>query len=80
MAAPRRSPGLGPSALALSAAAVAVVCCAGLPVLTGAVGGLTVAAVVGIGAGAVILGSGALLGIVLLRARHRRGCDVQERR
>jgi hypothetical protein len=59
--------------VALGAAAVAVVCCAGLPLLGAAIGGLTAAAVTGLGAGALFL---AVLAAVLV-IRRRRARDVR---
>jgi hypothetical protein len=60
------------SSLALGTAALAVVCCAGLPLLIAAVGGLTLGAVLGLAGLAVALGLIALL--LVIRAR-RRACS-----
>jgi hypothetical protein len=54
--------------VALGAAAIAVVCCAGLPLIGAAIGGLTVAAVAGLGAAVVFL---AALAALLVIRRHR---------
>ena len=50
--------------------ALAVVCCAGLPLLVGLAGGLALGAVLGAGAGIVAVVS--LTALVLARARRRR--------
>jgi hypothetical protein len=57
------------TAWALAAAAVAVVCCAGLPLLIAIVGGLTLAGVLGLAGLAVALG---LLALALLTRLRRR--------
>jgi hypothetical protein len=54
-----------------AAAAVAVICCAGLPAIGALIGGVTIAGVVGVAGGVLALaalGSGA---IVLVRVRRR---------
>jgi hypothetical protein len=58
-----------PELFALGAAVVAVVCCAGLPLLAAAVAGATLAAVAGVGAGVVFLASAAV--VLLVRARGK---------
>ena len=78
MAAERQGRSSGVTLLALGAAALAVVCCAGLPLLIAALGGLTLAAVLGIGAGAVVLGAIALLVAIPVRARRHRECNPKE--
>jgi hypothetical protein len=54
------------------AGALAVICCAGLPVVAGALGGLTLAAALGLGGGLLLAGVGGALALVALRARRRR--------
>jgi hypothetical protein len=63
--------------LGIGAAAVALACCAGLPLLVGALAGVSVAAVAGVGLGIVafVVAVGVVLGA--LRAR-RRSCDSDE--
>jgi hypothetical protein len=54
--------------------AIAMVCCAALPAV---VGGLSLAALLGAGAGiVVIVGALSLAGLPLLNARRRRKCHV----
>ena len=65
--------------VAVGAAAFAVVCCASLPLVTAALGGITLAAALGVGAGVVVLSAGAILGLILLRASRRRDSDTEER-
>jgi hypothetical protein len=57
----------------LGAAALAVACCAGLPLIGAAIGGLTIAAVAGLGAGVLFL---AVLAALLV-IRRRRAKDVR---
>jgi uncharacterized membrane protein YhaH (DUF805 family) len=54
-------------------AAVVVVCCAGLPLIAGVVGGIALAAVLGVGAG--ILALAALIAVVAITVRRRRACE-----
>jgi hypothetical protein len=63
--------------LGFGAAAVAIVCCAGLPAVAALVGGLTVGAILGLGLGALIVGAVALTGGVMLtrKRRHARSSD-----
>lgn len=59
-------------ALGVAAAAFAVICCAGLPAIGALIGGITIAAVIGVAGGVLALaalGGGA---IVLVSARRRR--------
>lgn len=59
---------------------LAVVCCAGLPVLAGVFAGLTLATILGLGGGLIALVA-ALAGMVLaLRARRRRSCSPTTQR
>jgi hypothetical protein len=64
-------------AAAIVVSVVAVVCCAGPLVVGGVLGGLSLGAVLGVGAGA--LGAASLAGgaLVLARARRRRGCGAR---
>ena len=55
---------------------VAVVCCAGLPLAAGLIGGLTLGAAFGLGAG--ILGVAALV-VLAVWARRRGRCAVTDR-
>ena len=60
-------------ALGVGAGAFAVVCCAGLPAIGALIGGITIAGVIGVAGGVLVLaalGGGAVL---LVRARRRRG-------
>ena len=59
------------SSLALGTAALAVVCCAGLPLLIAAAGGVTLGAVFGLAGLAVALG---LLALALVIRARRRAC------
>lgn len=53
--------------------AIAIVCCAALPTVAAAVGGLSLAALLGAGAGiVVVVGALSLAGVLLLNARRRR--------
>jgi Flp pilus assembly protein TadB len=56
--------------LGLAAAAIALLCCAGLPLAVAAIGGLTVSAVVGVGAGVAFLAVVATLLVLRSRRRH----------
>ena len=68
-----RLSGLASFALAV----VAVICCAGLPATAAAVGGLTLAWV--LGAGAAVIGITALGGALLfVRSRRRRACPPEQ--
>ena len=77
MATERQGRSSGLILVVLGAAAVAV-CCAGVPLLIAALGGLTLAAVLGIGAGAVVLGVITFLVAILVRTRRARHCDAKE--
>lgn len=62
----------GGGLFAVGLAALAVVCCAALPLIVWVVGGLSLAALLGVGGGAAL---GVLLvglGVLALRARRRR--------
>ena len=79
MADPGRLRSSGFSLVPLGAAVVAVVCCAGLPALTLGLGGLTLAAVLGIGAGVIAVAAALILAIVALRGRSHRSRASRER-
>jgi hypothetical protein len=70
----RRAQDTGTLLAPVAVAAVAVVCCAGLPVLAGVFGALTLAAILGIGG--VLIGLLAVVGVavLILRGRRRRSC------
>ena len=54
---------------------LAVACCAGLPAVGAIVGGLTVAAVIGISTGALLAAAVAALAVLIWRGRRRRACE-----
>jgi hypothetical protein len=58
----------------VAVAAVAVVCCAALPVLASAFAGLALITAVGVGGGLLALIAALGATAVLLRARRRRSC------
>ena len=58
----------------VAVAVVAIVCCAGLPVLAGVLAGLTLAAVLGVGGGLIALIAALSACVILLRARRLRSC------
>jgi hypothetical protein len=63
--------------VALGTAAVsiiAVACCAALPLLAALAGGIGLAALLGIGSGAVLLLAAVVAAVVVARARRRRAC------
>lgn len=62
---------------ALGVGALAVACCAGLPLLAGFAGSLALGTVIGVGAGALSLI--ALVGFVVLRSRRRAACKAPVR-
>jgi hypothetical protein len=64
--------------LGIGAAALAVACCAGLPVLAGTAASIGVAAAIGIGVGGVVAVGAAALLIGVMRAR-RRSCEPNGR-
>lgn len=76
----RGAKGAGALPSAVAVAVLAVVCCAGLPVLAGVFAGATLAAILGVGGGLLAL-IAALAGTVLiLRARRRRQCPPANQR
>jgi ABC-type Co2+ transport system permease subunit len=62
-------------ALAVGAAAFAVFCCAGLPLVVGLLGGLTLAGVLGVSAGVLIAAAALAAAVVVVRGRRRRACQ-----
>ena len=61
--------------LGVAGALLAVACCAGLPALGAIVGGLTVAAVIGISTGALLAAAVVALVVLIWRGRRRRACE-----
>ena len=61
--------------LGAAGALLAVACCAGLPALGAIVGGLTVAAVIGISTGALLAAAVVALVVLIWRGRRRRACE-----
>lgn len=64
------TPGTGLAALGIGA--FAVVCCAGLPLVAGVLGGVALGSVLGVGAG--VLAVVVVIALVVLRARRQRAC------
>jgi hypothetical protein len=60
-------------ALGIGAAALAVICCAGLPAIGALVGSITLAALLGVAGGVVVLAAVLVGAVVLVRSRRRRG-------
>jgi hypothetical protein len=69
-----RSRGTGALLAPVAVAFVAIVCCAVLPVLAGALGGLALATILGVGGGLIALIAAAAAIVVVLRLRRRRAC------
>jgi hypothetical protein len=65
--------------LGAAGALLAVACCAGLPALGAIVGGLTVAAVIGISTGALLAALVVSLAVLIWRGRRRRACEGSKR-
>lgn len=63
-------PGLG-----AAGALVAIACCAGLPLIGTILGGLTLAAVLGVAGGVVLVVGVVAAAVVLMRGRRRGDCD-----
>ena len=61
--------------LGAAGALLAVACCVGLPALGAIVGGLTVAAVIGISTGALLAAAVVALVVLIWRGRRRRACE-----
>jgi hypothetical protein len=66
----QNSPKMGLAALGIGA--FAVVCCAGLPLVAGVLGGVALGSVLGVGAGA--LAAIVVIVLVVARARRQRAC------
>lgn len=66
----QNSPKMGLAALGIGA--FAVVCCAGLPLVAGVLGGVALGSVLGVGAGALVVI--VVIVLVLARARRQRAC------
>jgi hypothetical protein len=60
------------AAVGIGAAAVAIVCCAGLPAIAALLGGFTFGAILGLGLGAVILAAVAWTAAMFVARRRRR--------
>lgn len=58
--------------IGIGAGAFAVLCCAGLPALGALIGGITLAAIVGVAAGALALAAAAGAAVLLFRVRRQR--------
>jgi hypothetical protein len=54
---------------------LAVACCAGLPLLAALAGGIGVAALLGIGSGALVLLAAVVVAVMIARARRRSACN-----
>ena len=66
----QNSPKMGLAALGIGA--FAVVCCAGLPLVVGVLGGVALGSVLGVGAGALAVI--VVIVLVVARARRQRAC------
>jgi hypothetical protein len=66
----QNSPKIGLAALGIGA--FAVVCCAGLPLVAGVLGGVALGSVLGVGAGALAVI--VVIVLVVARARRQRAC------
>ncbi len=66
----QNSPKMGLAALGIGA--FAVVCCAGLPLVAGVLGGVALGSVLGVGAGALAVV--VVIVLVVARARRQRAC------
>jgi hypothetical protein len=80
MLTPRRTGDTPTTTLAIGGAAVAIICCAGLPAIAAVLGGLTLGAMLGLGLGAVLIGALAWTAIAAFaRTRQRRRCSEWNR-
>jgi hypothetical protein len=64
----------------VAVAAIAIVCCAGLPVLAGAFGGVALATALGVGGGLLAFIVALAAAVIVLRARRRRSCPPSDER
>jgi hypothetical protein len=64
----------------VAVAAVAVVCCAALPVLAGAFAGLALVTALGVGGGLLALIAVLATTVIVLRTRRRRSCPPSDQR
>jgi hypothetical protein len=71
-----RSPGEKAGAAGVAAVALAIVCCAGAPLVVGLLGSVAIGTLVGAGVGTVAL----LAVLVAVVVRRRRTCDDPRRR
>ncbi|MCA1699420.1 MAG: hypothetical protein LC790_11215 [Actinobacteria bacterium] len=71
----QNSPKMGLAALGIGA--FAVVCCAGLPLVAGVLGGVALGSVLGVGAGALAVI--VVIVLVVARARRQRACATTRR-
>jgi hypothetical protein len=58
--------------LGIGAAVIAIACCAGLPAIGALLGGLTIAAILGLGSSALILGGLAWTAAAIITRRRQR--------
>ena len=70
----RRAKGGGTQLAPVAVAALAIGCCAGLPLIAGLFAGLTVAVILGVGGGVIVIVAVIAAAAVLVRARRRRSC------
>lgn len=73
---PKRTP-IGGGLVAVGVAALAVVCCAGLPLLVGVLGGLALGTVLGVGAGVVALVV-LVTAVFVTRRRRAAACRIAD--
>lgn len=76
----RRAKDAGTLLAPVAVAALAIVCCAGLPVLAGVFAGLTLAVILGVGGGLIALIAVLAGTVFILRARRRRSCPPTSQR
>jgi hypothetical protein len=75
-----RPKGAGTLLVPAAVAAVAIVCCAALPVLAGAFAGLALATILGVGGGVLALIAALVAIPIVVRARRGRSCPPPEKR
>jgi hypothetical protein len=76
----RRTKDAGTLFAPIAVATLAIVCCAGLPVLAGVFAGLTLALILGVGGGLITLIAALAGATLILRARRRRSCPPTSQR